>query len=556
MRSLEAEGLNVVFGVPGAYSLYLYDALLDCPGVRHILTRHEQGAAFMADGYARASGQIGVCMTVNGPGVTNAFTAIAQAYSDSSPVLSITSQIDSKYIGKGKGILHELEDQLGVFEHITARSQRLSEVSRIPEAIHSAVRMMKTQRPRPIHLEVPTDVLAAVDEVEIVEGEEYAREGSPPATVEEAVQCLMEAQQLLIYAGGGAISSGASPELLRLAKLFQAPVLTSGMGKGAIPEDHPLAFGTTWSPRVDVSEIVQKADVVLAVGTRFTAAFTSDWTLPLPKQLIQIDIDEREIGKNYPVKVGLVGDAKRTLQQILKSLDKKEVKPRLQFLAEMQESKRRMRQELKLKSAKELPVMEEIRATLPRDTIICGDMTMFWVETLALFPVYEPRTFFFPWGYGTIGFSFPAAIGAKVACPERPVVAMCGDGAFMYTCQELATAVKYGISVPVVLFNDSCYANIKQQQMKHFGRYSEVDLVNPNFVKFAESFGANGVKMEDLNDLKPSIEKALEADGPTIIEIPWQREALQISEEKKLENSLAACGLNTADLITKDEHVT
>jgi len=521
VRSLEAEGLNVVFGIPGAYSLELYDALLDCPGVRHILTRHEQGAAFMADGYARASGRIGVCMTVNGPGVTNAFTAIAQAHSDSSPVLSITSQINSKYIGREKGVLHELKDQLWVFEPITARSQRLTEVSHIPEAIHSALKMIKTQRPRPIHLEVPTDVLAAVDKVEIVEGEEYERGGSPSATVEEAVQCLMEAQQLLIYAGGGVISSGASPELLCLAGLFQAPVLTSGMGKGVIPEDHPLSLGVAWIPRVDVSEIVRKADVVLAVGTRFTADFTSDWTVPFPKHLIQIDIDEGEIGKNYPVRVGLVGDAKKTLQQILKSLDNKEVKPQPRFLAEMQALKRRMQQELKLKSDKEWPVMEEIRAALPRDTIICADMTMFWVETLALFPVYEPRTFFFPWGYGTIGFSFPAAIGAKVACPERPVVAMCGDGAFMYTCQELATAVKYGINVPVILFNDDCYANIRLQQMNQFGRCSEVDLVNPDFVKFAESFGAKGVRIEDLGELKPAIEEALEADGPTIIEVPW-----------------------------------
>jgi thiamine pyrophosphate-dependent acetolactate synthase large subunit-like protein len=519
VRSLEAEGLNVVFGVPGAYSLYIYDALLDCPGVRHILTRHEQGAAFMADGYARASRQIGVCLTVNGPGVTNAFTAIAQAYSDSSPVLSITSQVNSKYIDQGKGILHELKDQPGVFEPITAQSQRLTKVAHIPEAIHSAVRMMRTQRPRPIHLEVPVDVLAAVDKVEILEGEAYEREGSHPAAVEEAVQRLMEAQKLLIYAGGGVSSSGASPELLRLAELFQSPVLTSGTGKGVIPEDHPLAFGLSWSPRVDFSEIVQKADVVLAVGTRFTATFTTDWTLPFPKQLIQIDIDEGEIGKNYPVQVGLVGDAKKTLQQILKSLDKKEIKPRLQFLAEMQEWKRRTRQELK-KANKELPVLEEIRAALPRDTIICGDMMMFWVETLALFPVYEPGTFLFPWGYGTIGFSFPAAIGAKVACPERPVVAMCGDGAFMYTCQELATAVKYGISVPVILFNDNCYANIKQQQMNHFDRCSEADLVNPDFVKFAESFGAYGIRIEDLGDLKPAIEKSLEADGPTIIEVP------------------------------------
>ena len=521
VRSLEVEGLNVVFGIPGAYSLALYDALLDCPGVRHILTRHEQGAAFMADGYARASGQIGVCMTVNGPGVTNAFTAIAQAYSDSSPVLSITSQIDSKYIGKGKGILHELEDQLAVFEPITARSQRLSEVSHIPEAIHSAVRMMKTQRPRPIHLEVPEDVLTAVDEVEIAGGEEYEREGSHPAKVEEAAQCLLEAQRLLIYAGGGAVNSGASPELLRLAELFQAPVLTSGMGKGAIPEDHPLAFGTMWSPmRVDIAEIVQKGDTMLAVGTRFTASFTSDFTLPLPKQLIQIDIDEAEIGRNYPVKVGLVGDAKKTLQQILRSLDNKEVRPRLQFLAEMQQLKRRLRQEL-TKSNKALPVMEEIRAALPKDTIICADMMMFWVDALALLPTYEPRTFLFPWGYGTIGFSFPAALGAKIACPERPVVAMCGDGAFMYTCQELATAVKYGISVPVILFNDNCYANIKQHQMKRFGRCSEVDLVNPDFVKFAESFGAKGVRIEGLGELKSAIEKAVEADGPTIIEVPW-----------------------------------
>jgi acetolactate synthase-1/2/3 large subunit len=520
VQSLEAEGLNVVFGVPGAYSLDLYDALLDRPSVRHILTRHEQGAAFMADGYARASGRIGVCMTVNGPGVTNAVTAIAEAYSDSSPVLSITSQIDSKYVGREKGVLHELKDQLGIFEPITAWCQRLTEVSQIPEAIHSAVRTIKTQRSRPAHLEIPIDILAAVDEVEIVEREEYEKEGSHPAAVEEAIQYLMEAQRLLIYAGGGAISSGASPELLRLAELLQAPVLTSGMGKGVIPEDHPLSLGVAWIPEVDVSEIVRKADVVLAIGTRFTAGFTSDWTVPFSKHLIQIDIDEGEIGKNYPVRMGLVGDAKKTLQQMLKSLDSKKVKPQLQFLAEMQELKRRLRREL-TKPKKALPVMEEIRAALPRDTIVCGDMMMFWVETLALFPIYEPRTFLFPWGYGTIGFSFPAAIGAKVAYPERPVVAMCGDGAFMYTCQELATAVKYGIGVPVILFNDDCYANIKQQQMKRFGRCGEVDLVNPDFVKFAESFGARGVRIGNWNELKPAIEKALEAEGPTIIEIPW-----------------------------------
>jgi acetolactate synthase-1/2/3 large subunit len=514
--------MDVVFGIPGAHNLDIYDALPSCPGVRHYLARHEQGAAYMADGYARASGRIGVCLTVTGPGVTNALTGLAQAYSDSSPVLLITSQVRSQYVDRDRGLLHELRGQSSLFRTVTLHNERIESVTRIPAAIHEAAAMMRTGRPRPVMLEIPEDVLASWDDVEIPDPLPYERRGCSQRAIEEAVQLLSDARQPVIYAGGGVIRSGASPELVRLAEFFQAPVLTTGMGKGAIPEDHALSYGVTWSPRADSSDITREADVMLAVGTRFSAAFTADWTLHIPERLIHIDIDKREIGKNYPATTALVGDAKRILGDMLGHLTKTEQRPRPSLGEPMQALRESARQAFQSGAARELALVEAIRTAAPRDTIFCADMTVFWVKACPLFPIYEPGTLQFPWGYGTLGFSLPAAIGAKIACPDRPVVVLCGDGAFLYTCQELATAVKYGVKIPIVLFNDNCFGNIKLQQRSRFsGRCSEVDLVNPDFVKFAQSFGMRGLRLAEPSQVRSALAQALEDDALTLIEVPW-----------------------------------
>jgi acetolactate synthase-1/2/3 large subunit len=526
VKSLEREGVDMVFGIPGFHSMPIFDALYHHPRIKHMVVRHEQGAAFMADGYARASGKVAAVLSLPGPGVTNAYTGLGEAYSDSSPVLLLATQVNREYINRNKGLLHELTGQYEILAPIMKYSERVTRAQDVPHAMHRALTKLRNGRPRPVQLEIPRDVqLDSVEWSEELSEAPAARTERVPAPAEEVVaaaRALGGAQRPLIYAGGGVISSGASQILVQLAERLGAPVLTTGMGTGSIPGDHALACGAAWVATGDVRPLVAACDALLAVGTRFNEAMTHGWSLDLPPVTIRIDIDAEEIERNLPMQHKLVGDARATLSTINDQLaawgeDRKGI-----ISPELAAARDAYRAALEAKLGSTRPWMLALRESLPRDTIISADMSLFWADMLAIFPIYQPRTMLFPWGYGTLGFSIPEAIGAKAALPERPVLAIAGDGAFLFTGAELATAVQYNLNIPILVPNNDAYGMIKvQQRDQHDEQYIAVDLHNPDFVQLAHAFGADGERVTTPEALGKALRKSLEADKPTVIEIPW-----------------------------------
>ena len=520
-QTLAAEGVDTAFGIPGTHILPLYDALLAYPNIRHVTTRHEQGAAAMADGYARSTGRIGVCLAASGPAAMNMLSALGEAYSGSSPVLALSSQIPSSQLGRRKGALHEAGDQVAVLQALIGDAGRVESVAEIPAALQATIRRMRAGRPRPAYLEFCTDLLAAEGEVDAPPPMVASRPAGDPAAVRQAVDWLRRARRPVIWAGAGTFD--AAEELQRLAESLAAPVVTSVFGKGAIPEDHPLSLGsrTREGPVVD---LLRSSDLMLAIGTRFTWLPTDEWRVPLPANLIQIDIEPGAIRKNYQAALGIVGDAKLVLCQLLEELG---ADPRgrgerdlAAVAAEVRSLKEVIDEKLRAEgAATELDVVADIRVSLARDAILVCDLTMpaYWARVH--FPVYTPRTFFAPSNFAGLGFALPAAIGAKVAWPHRQVVCICGDGGFQFTGQELATAVQYGVNVVVLLFNDHGYGVLRHEQnIRYGGRHSQVDIVNPDFTKLADAYGVSAWRV-GTDELRPALVEALAAERPALIEV-------------------------------------
>ena len=518
VRSLAAHDVDTVFGIPGTHNLGIYDALRAMGGIRHILARHEQGAAFMADGYARASGEVGVCISTTGPAALNTLASLGTAFSDSSPVLCIASQIPAEGIGLDKGYLHECQDQLGSFAPVTKWRARADTVEAIPGVMREAFAQMLSGRPRPTAVEIPCDTLDESDEVTIPAPAEVNRPAPDPEQVERAARLLRAARRPVIWAGGGVISSSAGAEVRQLAERLQAPIFTTVLGKGAVADDHPLAAGATILHPA-ARAFLAESDLMLAVGTRFTEEETDRWGLCLPDSLIHIDIDPEEIDRNYPATVGVVGDARAALQLIN---------------AQLQELRRpdngsaagiaKMRQEVwrycQVRAPEGVELVQTLRKALPRETIIVSDLTVAAYWCRRLLDIYEPRTNIYPWGFCTFGFGLPAAIGAKVARPDRPVVVLCGDGGFLFNCQELAVAAQFDVPIVALVFNDSAYGVLKPQQMARYGQAHAVDLVNPDFVALAGAFGVDGCRVTSIEQLGPAVAKAIEADRSALIELP------------------------------------
>ena len=523
---LEAEGVDVAFGIPGEHTIALYDGLFHRPGIRHILPRHEQGAGFMAEGYAMASGKVGVCITTTGPGAFNALTPLAEAYGDSVPVLLIASEIGLEFIGQARGITHESKDQLGVLERASGWAAQAGSVGEIPEVMHEAFVRMRSGRPRPAVVQVPLDVMAERDDVTPLAPAQVQRSAADPAAVAEAARMLARAQRLIIWAGGGVNIAAANDVLRQLAELLGAPVIATPDGKGAIPENHPLALGGS-SGEGPVIELMRRADAALVVGTRFQQRLTRNWTMPLPRQLVQVDVDPSEIGKNYPASTGLVGDAAAVLGQLLEQLRGQTIAPKPELATELTGIREGIAGYLRERFTPEAEMLAAFREGLAPDALMFSDTAraVGWLRNHL--PIYAPRSFFTPGGFSTLGFSFPSAIGAKAAFPDRQAVAACGDGSFMFTCNELATAVQEGLAVTVLLFNNRCHLGIKDHQdVECGGRHIAVDLHQPDFVRFAESFGALGLRVERLDQLAPALTQARESTKPAIVEITFDMQRL------------------------------
>jgi acetolactate synthase-1/2/3 large subunit len=518
VAQLEREGVDVAFGMPGVHTLDIYDALVDSE-IDHVTTRHEQGAGFMADGYARTTGRVGVALVITGPGLTNAATPIGQAYSDSSPMLVISSQNETNEDGRGKGYLHELKDQQGAMENIAAYSEQVTRVADIPEAVSAAFEYLRTNRPRPVHLQIPTDVLAREERAELAAPVgEPAPEPVDEPRIEAAVDRLAEADRPLLVVGGGA--SGAADAVRRLVDAAGVPVVSTVAGKGVVSADHPLALGAT-TGKEPVAEFVESRDLVLAIGTELgSQEFGS---IDLPENLVQIDVDYRNLGKTYPTEIGIVADAAAAVPELADRVESRGVA----FGDDQREAVADLRDRIELvpdERDDRHRILAALREALDDDAVVANDMTKLSYAASSEFPIREPDTFLFPRGYGTLGFGPPAAFGAAVGLPDRQVVGLVGDGGFLFTVQALATAVKYDLAVPIVVVNDDSYGILEEIQARDYdGRTYGTDIENPEFVPLARAFGAAAERI-DVDDVETALPDALAAafdrDRPTVVEIP------------------------------------
>ena len=516
MRSLYREGVRVIFGLPGVQLYHALDALNDVPGIRFISTRHEQATVYMADGYARAGGGIGTALMVPGPGLLNAAAAISTAYSASSPVLVVSGQIERDLIGADRGILHEVNDQQDCIRPITKHLRRIMTPSETPAAVHEAFRQLSTGRPRPVEIEMPPETMAEPGEVALSEPEGYPRPTASDAQIAEAARILAGARRPLIWAGGGVIASAASAALTRLAEQLQAPVITTHEGKGAIDDRHPLALGALRLRNDPIAKDEPHFDVILGIGSRMAFPMWLDG-----QQVVQVDIDPDELGRNWPNTYGIVGDAGAVMEQLEQRLADLIDAPRPSCAAETAELRER-RRATALRPEPQEPYLAAMRAAIPDDGILVSGMTQLGYYARAFWSTYAPRTFITSGYSGNLGYAYPTALGAKVAQPDRPVVALCGDGGFLFNSQELATAAQYGINAVAVVFNDNAYGNVLRDQVNQFGsdRSTGAALHNPDFVRLAEAYGVRAMRAEGPEALETTLRAAIAADAPALIEVP------------------------------------
>lgn len=514
IECLKAQGVSAVFGMPGTQNIQIYDALLRRGEgtIDHYLVRHEYAATQMADGFARATGEVGVAITVPGPGASNASTGILEAFTDCAPVLLITGQSDSSLYSKHPSKMFHGLDQMRFFESITKYCAIAHTVAEIPVVVENAFKAMRNGRPGPTFLEFPMDVVTGEGDVRIPQRVERA-ELPPPddASLSTAVETIRNAKMPLIFAGSAVFHSNARNELRILAEKLNAPVIVTRNAKGVLSEDHPLALQICYGYLG--REALQRADCLIGIGPRFTSIDTRNWSLELPQPFIQIDEDADEIGLEYPCDIGVVGDLKLTLQALIEDASVGQ-NGWNETLAELRTA---------FDAQPSLPVIHEFQDVLPRDTIYAIDVHALGYASFAEFPIYDPRTFLYPNIGVALGHAYPAAIGAKVAHPDRPVICFSGDGGFLMGAVEMATAMKYGINVVAVVVNDGALSAIKGSQQKGCeGRTIDTDLLNPNFVEFAESFGAYAKRVENLGDFKDTLRDALAAEKPALIEVMLQ----------------------------------
>ena len=525
VAALRAERVRHVFGIPGLHNLPIYDALLRDGSITHVLARHEAGAAFMADGYARASGEPGVVLVTTGPGATNTLTPLAESYSASVPVIVITSDIASALVGRDLGALHEVPDQIQCFRPVTRWAEAVTEAAAIPATIAGAFDLLRSGRSGPIVISIPNDLLGARAEAPVPRGGHGRRPPCHVADIEAAAGLLRAARRPLVIAGGGVIAAGAEEELTAVARRLGAPVITTVSGRGAFDERDPLWQGVLPDRRA-VGAALGHADVILAVGCKFGHRSLEKLGTGLaPHQtLIHVDIDAAVIGRVFKAEVGLVGDARDGLAALAAALG-----PSAASVAWDRAALASARADAGSRFTPAIAaVLQTLRDALPDETIVVNDQTglTYWMEWR--FPVRAPRTFLYPVGSAALGYAVPAAVGAKVARPERPVLCVAGDGGFMYSVQELATAVKYELPVVFLVINDERYGAIKWLQERLYDREGETELRNPDFPALARAFGAHGERLPDATALPAALARAFAADRPTVLELqmtidpPWE----------------------------------
>jgi acetolactate synthase-1/2/3 large subunit len=512
VKSLQQYGVDSVFGLPGGQLDHLFDAIYKTDGkLKLIHSRHEQGAAYMAYGYARSTGRVGTYIVVPGPGLLNTTAALCTAYACNTPVLCLTGQIPSAGIGTGRGYLHEIPDQLGLIQKLTKWAARIEHPTQAPDRVREAFKQLQTGRPRPVELEMAMDVMGQQGEVALLPPESHAGLAPDSEQIEQAAKQLGRSQSPMIVVGSGA--QDASKEVLRLAEILQAPVTFFRSGKGVIDDRHYLSQSFPAGHRLWAD-----ADVVLAIGTRLKYQ-QMYWGLDQNLKIVRIDIDPTEINRISTPEIGIVADARIALQALLSALDRHN-SPRTSRKQELTNLKAEFQATFEEKIAPQMGYLRVIREELPEDGFFVDEVTQVGFASWYAFPTYHPRHFISAGYQGTLGYGYATALGVQAAHPDKKVVAIAGDGGFLFNVQELATAVQYGLGVVVIVFNDNKFGNVQRQQKEWFGgRVIASDLHNPDFVQLAESFGLTGYRVRTPDELRPVLRGALANSGPALIEV-------------------------------------
>lgn len=514
MALLKDYGVDTVFGIPGEHTLELYRGV-EKNRLRAVTPRNEQGASFMADGYARVTGKPGVCTLITGPGVTNAATGIGQAYADSIPMLVISSANDSLSLGKGWGRLHETTDLCAITKPITAFSAMVHDPSEVPELVAQAFTVFHSRRPRPVHIAIPIDVMEMP-----VTDKWHAHQPPPlplpaPDPIASAATLLAESEQTIIMVGGGA--QHASTEVTRLATSLNAGVVASNAGKGIVSDKHPLSLGGgVISPAVQ--SYIGQAQVVLAIGTELGEADSFIYDLPINGKVIRVDIDPARFNDAFPAEIAILGDAGAACEQLVQALDRLDIQTRdADTISTIESVVAQQNADFTPVENQHIAVLDLLRDELPDDAVLFGDIAQLVYTGTAAMKTYLPRTWFYPAGFGTLGCALPDAIGAKIAVPEKKVVALVGDGGFMFTVNELATAVEEKLTIPIILWHNHSYAMIRDGMRKRNIPEIGVNPIAPDFLKLAEAFGCPGCKVNDAQDFRNRLSDAFEHSGPSVL---------------------------------------
>jgi len=528
VAALEHEGCEVMFGYPGGVAIPFYDALYDAKKLRHVLVRHEQGAAHAADGYARATGKVGVCTATSGPGATNLVTGIATAYLDSSPLVAITWQVRSDLIGTDA---FQEADITGITLPIVKHSYLVKDASELPQAVHEAFHIASTGRPGPVVIDIPVDI--ALGELAYHDADAIDLPGYRPTfkghikQIRAAAKAINEAQRPVLYLGGGAIASDAAPEILRLAELRRIPVATTLMALGAFPETHELSMGMLgMHGTVTANYAVHECDLLINLGARFDDRVTGKLKAFAPHaRVIHADVDPAEIGKNVVPLIPIVGDAKHVAAGLVKELEGMEwtAERTAEWLARIAERRREFPLHYEDPTDGTLApqfVIQEIDRVTAHDAVVCTDVGQHQMWATQYYTYTFPRQFISSGGLGTMGFGLPASIGAKIGRPDATVVDISGDGGFQMTMQELATAVNYDVPVVVCILNNGYLGMVRQWQDLFWNkRYSFTCIdVQPDFKLLAEAFGAVGMRVTDKDQVEPALREAIACGRPAVID--------------------------------------